>query len=559
MLFPTSDPDHNFGSACETEYRRQNMIKTQGSAVFEILRKTAAGLFAVLIISSLAFSVSAAEVNSTAAGQYRPSSAITVYINDLPLTFDAEPELISGTTFVPVRPIFEALNIDFQWSDIRREVTADNGTERIHFKIGSPTAIHNSEITTLPCAPYLKNGRTMIPLRYLSEALGFHVEWDETQGRIDVKSTKLNQTADSEFEKDTVYSISSDEPVSSSFGNGYAMSVLGQNAILTYNEALQKGISSSTACKSARLSLKQAQQQIEEFYDMYSLNYNVTIMQARKELNLLSGWSERNVVVTEEQTAYSIKNDMDAVSLKLIERENRKDDLAYAQKCFQRDLLKFQAGSISQRELTESEGNVSAAEKQIKICETELESLYDNLSGSVSGDFGEYPALEFKQEYRPADEIDLSSWCEEAIETDPYLWYLKNSVDDADFKLQTYEYNVGGKSYELTQMDLTKARINYNGVKAKLKKEIYSRYRQLKQIEYNIEMRKEQKESLSANIDTMRTLYDAGVQSKQALEEILEKEREVSFQLLTLNNSHSQLRAILEKPYLAPTYMTVTQ
>ena len=282
-------------------------------------------------------------------------------------------------------------------------------------------------------------------------------------------------------------------------------------------------------------------------------------MQARKELNLLSGWSERNVVVTEEQTAYSIKNDMDAVSLKLIERENRKDDLAYAQKCFQRDLLKFQAGSISQRELTESEGNVSAAEKQIKICETELESLYDNLSGSVSGDFGEYPALEFKQEYRPADEIDLSSWCEEAIETDPYLWYLKNSVDDADFKLQTYEYNVGGKSYELTQMDLTKARINYNGVKSNLKKEIYSRYRQLKQIEYNIEMRKEQKESLSANIDTMRTLYDAGVQSKQALEEILEKEREVSFQLLTLNNSHSQLRAILEKPYLAPTYMTVTQ
>ena len=96
-------------------------------------------------------------------------------------------------------------------------------------------------------------------------------------------------------------------------------------------------------------------------------------------------------------------------------------------------------------------------------------------------------------------------------------------------------------------------------MKSNLKKEIYSRYRQLKQIEYNIEMRKEQKESLSANIDTMRTLYDAGVQSKQALEEILEKEREVSFQLLTLNNSHSQLRAILEKPYLAPTYMTVTQ
>lgn len=96
--------------------------------------KDGSRLFAVLIISSLAFSVSAAEVNSTAAGKYRPSSAITVYINDLPLTFDAEPELISGTTFVPVRPIFEALNIDFQWSDIRREVTADNGTERIHFK-----------------------------------------------------------------------------------------------------------------------------------------------------------------------------------------------------------------------------------------------------------------------------------------------------------------------------------------------------------------------------------------------------------------------------------------
>ena len=121
---------------------------------------------------------------------------------------------------------------------------------------------------------------------------------------------------------------------------------------------------------------------------------------------------------------------------------------------------------------------------------------------------GTFPELEFHLNYEPVGRIDVEAAFREAKENDPYLWYLKNSVDNADFKLQSYEYNVGGKSYTLTQMDLTRARINYNATEANLETTMESRYNQLLQLENQIASLESQEETLRRNIDTVRTLYE---------------------------------------------------
>ena len=104
---------------------------------------------------------------------------------------------------------------------------------------------------------------------------------------------------------------------------------------------------------------------MEEFYDLYTYNYTVAIMQTRKDLNLLNDWSERNVVVTEEQTAYSIVNAMNEISLKQVEVESAKEALAQAEKTCETNRLRYEAGAISRRELIESEAAVETAEQQI--------------------------------------------------------------------------------------------------------------------------------------------------------------------------------------------------
>ena len=476
------------------------------------------------------------------------AKAIPVVLNGKELAFDTEPEIKNGSLFVPLRSIFE-------------ELGADSGATT---PVGEPeTPAGDDNASDKPSA---------------GDATG-----------SDKSPTNLDE-------------LSAGNGKPASLGEGSALSILGEAAGITYNEAIQSGISADSGCKSARLSLKQAQQQLDEFYDLYSLNYTIAIMHSRKDLDLLADWSERNVVVTEEQTAYRIVNAMDEISLKTAGLQQREEELQWAQKELRLDQLKYDAGAISRSALEESRAAVEDAQRQIQAAETELTGLYIQFFGSIGKDPGEFvsaaeqtvssveqvkqaassmkqissvslvertasaasdfsagatafPEPEFSLDYQSVKDSDPEDWYREIREDDPYLWYLKNSVDNADFKLQTYEYNVGGKSYTLTQMDLTKAKINYNATEANLKTTVLSRYNQLLQIEEQIEALKAQRETLRRNIDTMRTLYENGMQPKQALEDLLQNKRTITYNLLSLQISHSQLRALYEKPYLAPEYL----
>ena len=490
------------------------------------------------------------------------TSSITVLLNGEPVAFDTQPEILAGTTFVPLRSIFEQLGAEVEWNQQRQEALLTSGREEICLKMGSKVAIRNTEISSLIDAPYLKEDRVMVPLRYLSESLGYDVTWNPETRTAEIRSPQNDSQEEnpgSSGENSGEEVISAEKP--SSFGEGNAFSILGEAAEITCDEAIQDGLQESSACKGARLSLRQAQQQMEEFYDLYTYNYTVAIMQTRKDLNLLNDWSERNVVVTEEQTAYSIVNAMNEISLKQVEVETAKEALAQAEKTCETNRLRYEAGAISRRELIESEAAVETAEQQIHTKETELQGLYLSFYGTIGEEDlsalkeGTFPELEFHLNYEPVGRIDVEAAFREAKENDPYLWYLKNSVDNADFKLQSYEYNVGGKSYTLTQMDLTRARINYNATEANLETTMESRYNQLLQLENQIASLESQEETLRRNIDTVRTLYEAGVQPRSALEEVLQNRQSIEDSLLSLKVSHSQLRELFEKPYLAPEYM----
>ena len=498
------------------------------------------------------------------------TSSITVLLDGELVSFDAQPEILAGAAFVPLRSIFEQLGAEVEWNPERQEALLTSGREEICLKVGSKVAIRNTEVSSLTDAPYLKEDHIMVPLRYLSESLGYDVIWNPETRTAEIRSPQSDADGPAEETpgssggnsgEDTAEDTSLPAEKPSSFGEGTAHSILGKSAEITCNEAIQDGLQESSACKGARLSLRQAQQQMEEFYDLYTYNYTVAIMQTRKDLNLLNDWSERNVVVTEEQTAYSIVNAMNEISLKQVEVESAKEALAQAEKTCETDRLRYEAGAISQRELIESEAAVETAKQQIRTKETELQGLYLSFYGMIGEeDFsalkeGAFPEPEFHLNYEPVGEFDIEAAFREAKENDPYLWYLKNSMDNADFKLQSYEYNVGGKSYELTQMDLTKARINYNATEANLKTTMESRYNQLLQLENQIAALESQEESLRRSIDTMRTLYEAGVQPRSALKEVLQNRQSIEDSLLSLKISHSQLRELLEKPYLAPEYM----
>ena len=112
------------------------------------------------------------------------SEEIYVYINQNQRAYfsDAKPKISEqGRTLVPLRAIFQALGATVLWDPLQQTITAVRKGTEIIMKIDEPTIWVDSIAYALDTAPYIEpdNWRTMIPLRAVSEAFGASVEWVE--------------------------------------------------------------------------------------------------------------------------------------------------------------------------------------------------------------------------------------------------------------------------------------------------------------------------------------------------------------------------------------------
>lgn len=92
-------------------------------------------------------------------------------------TIDVPPVLINNRTMVPLRFIGEALGVAFAWDAEDRTVTYRCGGQEIQLVIGQPIAGFDTP-------PTIIGGRTMVPLRYIAECFGAEVTWDQASQRV---------------------------------------------------------------------------------------------------------------------------------------------------------------------------------------------------------------------------------------------------------------------------------------------------------------------------------------------------------------------------------------
>ncbi|WP_138493699.1 copper amine oxidase N-terminal domain-containing protein [Paenibacillus pinistramenti] len=109
--------------------------------------------------------------------QVHAASAIKIYIDGTELVTDQAPVVSGSRTFVPLRGIFEALDADVLWDQRSQTVTSYKDDTTVVLTLGSRTATINGEVVSLDSPAFSRNGRTLVPLRFVSEALGQTVDW----------------------------------------------------------------------------------------------------------------------------------------------------------------------------------------------------------------------------------------------------------------------------------------------------------------------------------------------------------------------------------------------
>lgn len=114
--------------------------------------------------------------------------AIAIYINGKKQSYDQPPVIDNGRTLVPLRGIFESLGATVQWDQRKQQVTATNSKIKILLKIGSKSPTVNGKVVPIDVPGKIINGRTLVPLRFVGEALGANVDYNATSRTIKITS-----------------------------------------------------------------------------------------------------------------------------------------------------------------------------------------------------------------------------------------------------------------------------------------------------------------------------------------------------------------------------------
>ena len=114
---------------------------------------------------------------------------ITVTLDGNKIDFpDAKPYIFKDRTLVPIRFISEAMKADVSWNGGEQEVTIVKGKDTIITHILSSRATLNGVLYTFDVPAMIKADRTFVPLRFVAEMLNCDVDWDENTYTVTITS-----------------------------------------------------------------------------------------------------------------------------------------------------------------------------------------------------------------------------------------------------------------------------------------------------------------------------------------------------------------------------------
>lgn len=119
------------------------------------------------------------------------SNDIKVIVDGIVVNFDVQPQIIDGRTMVPLRAIFEALGATVDWNESTKTITANKGDLFVKCAIGSYSMDTSSGTKTIDVPPTIINSRTLVPARFIAEGFNCDVQWDAANRRVTITSAPV--------------------------------------------------------------------------------------------------------------------------------------------------------------------------------------------------------------------------------------------------------------------------------------------------------------------------------------------------------------------------------
>ncbi|GEM_PF-1659504 len=114
--------------------------------------------------------------------------SIKVIVDGKKITTDVKPEFRQATVFVPLRGVLEEFKAVITFDKKTGTITAKRKKSTVVLVVDSTKAKVNGVTTFMPIPAFIKEGRTLVPLRFISQALGCQVKWEPQYMTVHISS-----------------------------------------------------------------------------------------------------------------------------------------------------------------------------------------------------------------------------------------------------------------------------------------------------------------------------------------------------------------------------------
>jgi len=114
---------------------------------------------------------------------------IQVLINGDVIEFDTLPINRDGRIMLPLRTVFETMGAEVQWDAVTQTAIATRGDTTVVLTVGSVSPTINGTVVPIDQPGIIVAGRTLAPLRFVAEAFGGTVDWDNATRTVTITTT----------------------------------------------------------------------------------------------------------------------------------------------------------------------------------------------------------------------------------------------------------------------------------------------------------------------------------------------------------------------------------
>lgn len=123
----------------------------------------------------------------------------TASVNGKAVKLDVAPFLKDGRTLVPLRFVTESLGANLEWNDMEKSITLRRGTDKMVLVLDSSKALINGQTVYMDVPAINHKGRTMVPIRFVIENFNLEIEFDDKTRQITIMSKSDETELEEEY------------------------------------------------------------------------------------------------------------------------------------------------------------------------------------------------------------------------------------------------------------------------------------------------------------------------------------------------------------------------